>query len=60
MINLEFDENAYQEFLKKREHPSNSRNRPEDVSFMDFLIEEQKIMDPTPDGQRLLALIRDL
>ncbi|GHV78076.1 hypothetical protein AGMMS49942_28970 [Spirochaetia bacterium] len=60
MINLEFDEYTYQEFLKKREYPSNSRNRPDNVSFMDFLIEEQRIMDPTPDGQRLLALIREL
>jgi hypothetical protein len=60
MINLEFNEKAFQEYLAKQEGPSNTRIRPVDVSFMDALIEEQERMSQTKEGKRLFELIAAL
>jgi hypothetical protein len=60
MIKLEFDEKAYQEFIKKPEYPSNTRIRPEGVSLLDVLIEEQERMCNTEEGKRLFERIAAL
>jgi hypothetical protein len=60
MINLEFDEKAYQDYLSKQEYPSNTRIRPEGVSFMDAIIEGQKIMESTVEGKEVLEYINRL
>jgi hypothetical protein len=60
MTKLEFNEKAYQEYLTKQEYPSNTRIRPDDVSFMDVLIEGQKIMESTEEGKKALETIRHL
>jgi hypothetical protein len=57
---FEFNEKEYQEYQAKREHPSNIRIRPENVSLMDVLIEEQKKMSETEEGKRLFELIAAL
>jgi hypothetical protein len=59
-MKLEFDEKAWQEYLAKREYPSNARIRPEGVSLMDVLIEEQERMNKTGEGKRLIELIAAL
>jgi hypothetical protein len=56
-MNLEFNEKAYQEYLNKREYPSNTRMRPDDMSFMDVIIEGQKIMESTEEGKITLNYI---
>jgi hypothetical protein len=60
MINLEFNEKAYQDYLARREYPSNTRIRPDDVSFMDAVIEGQKIMESTEEGKETLEYISRL
>jgi hypothetical protein len=57
MINLKFDEKAYQEYIRERDCPSNTRVRPEGVSFMDVITEGQKIMESTPEGKEILEYI---
>jgi hypothetical protein len=57
VINFEFDEKTYQEFLEKREYPSNTRIRPEGVSLLDVLITEQERMLETEEGKRLFDFI---
>jgi hypothetical protein len=59
-MELEFNEKAYQEYLTKREYPSSARIRPEGVSLMDVLIEEQERMSKTEEGKRLIELIAAL
>jgi hypothetical protein len=59
-MTLELDEKAYQDYLEKREYPSNTRIRPKDMSFMDAVIEGQKIMESTEEGQETLAYISHL
>jgi hypothetical protein len=59
-MNLEFNEKAYQEYINKREYPSNTRIRPEGVSFMDVVIEGQKIMESTEEGKKALEYISRL
>jgi hypothetical protein len=57
-MNLTFDEKAYQDYLKNRKYPSNTpRIRPEGTSFMDAVIEGQKIMESTEEGRRVLEYI---
>jgi hypothetical protein len=60
MINLEFNESAYQKYLKNRRYPSDTRIRPDDVSLFDILIEEQKRMSKTEEGKRLFERIAAL
>jgi hypothetical protein len=60
MINLEFNEKAYQEYIENREYPSNTRIRPEGMSFMDAVIEGQKIMESTEEGRNVLEHIARL
>jgi hypothetical protein len=60
MIKLEFNEKAYQEYVKKQEYPSNTRIRPEDVSLLDVLIEEQQRMSNTEEGRLLFERIAAL
>jgi hypothetical protein len=60
MINLEFDEKAHREYLENREYPSNTRIRPEGVSLLDVLIEEQERMSETEEGKRLFDRIAAL
>jgi hypothetical protein len=60
MINIEFNEKAYQEYVGKREYPSDTRIRPEDVSLLDVLIEEQERMSKTDEGKRLFEHIAAL
>ncbi|MDR1179157.1 MAG: hypothetical protein LBK44_01525 [Spirochaetales bacterium] len=59
-MKLEFKEKAYQEYLMKREYPSNTRIRPEDVSLMDVLIEGREIMEATAEGKEVLKYISRL
>jgi hypothetical protein len=59
-MNIEFNEKAYQEYVKSREYPSNTRIRPEGVSLMDVLIEEQERMYKTEEGKRLFERIAAL
>jgi hypothetical protein len=59
-MNLEFDEKAYQDYLVKREYPSNTRIRPEGMDFMDVLFEGQKIMESTEEGKKALEYIGHL
>jgi hypothetical protein len=60
VINLEFDENAYQECINDREYPQNTRIRPEGVSLLDVLIEEQEKLSKTEEGKRLFERIAAL
>jgi hypothetical protein len=60
MINLEFNESAYQKYLKNRRCPSDTRIRPDGVSLFDVLIEEQKRMSETEEGKRLFERIAAL
>jgi hypothetical protein len=60
MINLGFNEKAYQEYIKNREYPSNTRIKPDNVSFMDVIIEGQKIMVSTDEGKKALEYISRL
>jgi hypothetical protein len=60
MVNLEFDKKAYQDYLSKREYPSNTRIRPESMSFIDVIIDGQKIMESTPKGKETLEYINRL
>jgi hypothetical protein len=57
---LKFNETAYREYLSKQEYPSNNRIRPDNESFMDVIIEGQKIMESTPEGQRYFRSSRQL
>jgi hypothetical protein len=57
MINLKFDEKVYEEYIKKQNYPSNARIRPEGVSLLDVLIEEQERMSKTDEGKRLFERI---
>jgi hypothetical protein len=59
-MNIEFNEKAYQEYVKSREYPSNTRIRPEGMSFMDAVIEGQKIMESTEEGRKTLEYISGL
>ncbi|MDR0744687.1 MAG: hypothetical protein LBE97_01905 [Holosporales bacterium] len=56
-MDIEFNEKAYQDYLTKREYPSNTRIRPEGMSFMDAVIEGQKIMELTEEGKKTLEYI---
>jgi hypothetical protein len=60
VINLEFNEKAYLEYIKNRKFPSNTRIRPDGMSFLDALIEGQKIMESTEEGRNLLERIARL
>jgi hypothetical protein len=60
VINLEFSEKAYQEYIESREYPSNTHIRPEGVSLLDVLIEEQERMSKTEEGKRLFERIAAL
>ncbi|MDR2050058.1 MAG: hypothetical protein LBP69_11465 [Treponema sp.] len=60
MMNLEFDEKAYQDYLAKREYPSNTRIRPEGMPFMDAVIKGEKIMESTEEGRKTLEYISRL
>jgi hypothetical protein len=60
MINLEFSESAYREYIKNRKYPSDTRIRPDNVSFMDAVIEGQKIMESTEEGRNVLERIAAL
>jgi hypothetical protein len=58
MINLEFNEEVYQDYLSKhREYPTCTRIRPEDMSFVDAAIEGQEIMQLTRNGRETLEYI---
>jgi hypothetical protein len=59
-VNIKFDEKAYQEYVGSREYPSNTRIRPEGVSLLDVLIEEQERMSKTEEGKRLFERIAAL
>jgi hypothetical protein len=56
-MNLEFNEKAYQDYLAKREYPSNTRIRPEGMSFIDAVIEGEKIMESTAEGKSTLEIV---
>jgi hypothetical protein len=56
-MNLEFNEKAYQDYISKREYPSNTRLRPEGMDFMDVLLEGRKIMESTEEGKKALEYI---
>jgi hypothetical protein len=60
MAKLEFNEKAYQEYVKNDEYPSNTRIRAECVSFMEAVIEGQEIMESTEEGREVLAHISRL
>jgi hypothetical protein len=53
-MNLEFNENTYQEYIRNREYPSNTRIRPDTMSFMDVIIKGQELMESTEEGQKTL------
>jgi hypothetical protein len=59
-MNIQFDEKAYQEYIGKQDYPSNTRIRPEGVSLLDVLIEEQERMSETEEGKRLFERIAAL
>jgi hypothetical protein len=59
-MTIEFNKKAYQDYLAKQEYPSNTRIRPEGVSLLDVLIEEQKRMSETEEGKRLFERIAAL
>jgi hypothetical protein len=60
MAKLEFNEAAYQEYVKNQEYPSNTRIRAEGMSFMEAVIEGQKIMEATEEGREALSYINHL
>jgi cytidylate kinase len=60
VINLEFNEKAYREYVENRKYPSNTRIRPDDVSLLDVLIEEQERMSKTEEGKQLFERIAAL
>jgi hypothetical protein len=60
MAKLEVNEKARQENVKIPEHPLNTRIRPENVSLLDVLIEEQQRMSKTEEGRQLFEYIANL
>jgi hypothetical protein len=56
-MNIEFNEKAYQEYVKNREYPSNTRIRSMDMSFVDVIIKGQEIMESTEEGKETLEYI---
>jgi hypothetical protein len=50
----------YKEYLKKREHISNNRLRPDNIGFFDWLSSEDADMSKTPEGQRIIAALQSL
>ena len=50
----------YKEYLKKKDGIYNTRIRPDDMSFFDWLSSDAADMHKTPEGQRLIAALQSI
>jgi hypothetical protein len=50
----------YEEYLKKRDYISNTRIRPDNMDFFDWLSSEDADMSKTPEGQQLIAALQSI
>jgi hypothetical protein len=50
----------YDEYLKKKDHISNTRIRPDDMDFLEWLSSEDADMNKTPEGRQLIAALQSL
>jgi hypothetical protein len=50
----------YQEYLKRKDHISNTRLRPDDQDIFDVLLSEEADMSKTPEGRQTIAAIQSL
>ena len=51
---------AWQDYLSNNDTVTNQRLRPENVSFWDAMLSEEADFTRTPEGKRIVELIRDL
>jgi len=51
---------AWQKYLDNHETISNERLRPDNVSFWDAILSDEADFTQTPEGKRIVELIRDL
>jgi hypothetical protein len=47
----------YKEYLKKSDYISNTRIRPDNIDFFDWLSSEDADMSKTPEGRQLIAAL---
>jgi hypothetical protein len=59
-MNFSFSYEDYEEYLKKKDNIGNSRIRPDDMDFFDWLSSETGDMSKTPEGQRLIAALQSI
>jgi hypothetical protein len=57
-MNFSLSYENYVEYLKKKEKITNSRIRPDDMDFFDWLSSEKGDMSKTPEGRQLIAVLQ--
>jgi hypothetical protein len=57
---LEISPQAWQEYINNHDTISNERLRPANVSFWDAMLSEEADFSKTPEGKRIVELIRDI
>ncbi|MDR3144931.1 MAG: hypothetical protein LBU21_01500 [Treponema sp.] len=55
-----FTDEDYEEYLKKKEYINNTRIRPDNMDFFDWLSSEDADMSKTPEGRQLIAALQSV
>jgi hypothetical protein len=59
-MNLTLTDEDYREYMEKKDHVSNTRIRPDNMSFFDWLSSEDARLSKTPEGRRLMAALQSI
>jgi hypothetical protein len=55
-----FTDEDYEKYLKKGDHISNTRLRPDDVDIFEWLSAKDADMSKTPEGRQIIAALQSL
>jgi hypothetical protein len=60
MMDFTLTDKDYEEYLRKKEYVSNTRIRPDDMNFFDWLSAKDADMSKTPEGRQLIAALQSI
>lgn len=58
-MELKFSQEAYEEFLRRKQIVNNTRIRPDDESIWDVMLSEQADFTKLDNGQQILEAIKE-
>jgi hypothetical protein len=50
----------YEDYLKKKDYIGNTRIRPDNMDFFEWLLSEDADMSKTPEGRQLIAALQSI